>query len=107
MRNPCCLLASVLLVFTVFNCSAQEQRMYWGVKGGICIPNLTARGAGDNPINTGYSSRLGPDIAIFAERTITNTFSLQSGIEYSSQGGKKTGLQAFPFPPEYAQLYPG
>ena len=27
-------------------------------------------------------------------------------IEYSSQGGKKDGLQAFPTPPEFAALFP-
>jgi hypothetical protein len=27
-------------------------------------------------------------------------------IEYSSQGGKKEGMQAFPTPPEYAPMFP-
>jgi hypothetical protein len=57
-------------------------------------------------LNTGYKSRLGGDAAIFAEFRLTPVFSIQPMIEYSSQGGKKEGMQAFPTPPEYAQMFP-
>ena len=40
---------------------AHAQNFTLGLRGGISIPNLTAGGAEKNPLNTGYSSRLGPD----------------------------------------------
>jgi hypothetical protein len=86
-------------------CEAQEQRNFVGIKGGIAIPNLTTHGGGDNPLYTGYSSRLGPDVAIFWEQVITRNFSILPSIEYSSQGGKKDGFQPFPFPPEYSEFF--
>lgn len=77
---------------------AHSQNFTLGLRGGISIPNLTAGGAEKNPLNTGYSSRLGPDFAIFGEYKISSLFSIEPMIEYSSQGGKKDGLQAFPNP---------
>ena len=77
---------------------AHAQNFTLGLRGGISIPNLTAGGAEKNPLNTGYSSRLGPDFSIFGEYKISSLFSISPMIEYSSQGGKKNGLQAFPNP---------
>ncbi|MEO6812437.1 MAG: porin family protein [Ginsengibacter sp.] len=77
-----------------------------GVRGGLSIPNLSAGGSNENPLNTGYKSRLGPDVAIFADFKISPVFSIHPMIEYSSQGGKKSGFQAFPIPPAYAALFP-
>jgi Outer membrane protein beta-barrel domain len=77
---------------------AHAQNFTLGIRGGISIPNLTAGGAEKNPLNTGYSSRLGPDFAVFGEYKISSLFSISPMIEYSSQGGKKDGLQAFPNP---------
>ncbi|WP_158989462.1 porin family protein [Mucilaginibacter sp. L196] len=88
----------VLGLLSYFNASAQDIAI--GVRGGISIPNLTAGGSQQNPLNTGYSSRQGPDAGIFAEFKFSDLFSLQPMLEYSSQGGKKDGLQAFPTPPQ-------
>lgn len=95
-----------LSVIISFGANAQNHKSYFGVKGGISIPNLTANGSEQNPINKGYSSRLGPDFAVFFERGITKIFSLMPSIEFSSQGGKKNGLQAFTTPDAYAALFP-
>lgn len=76
---------------------AQAQNISIGAKGGISIPNLSA-GGNETPLNTGYTSRLGPDAALFAQFHISNAFSIQPMLEFSSQGGKKSGLQAFPTP---------
>jgi len=73
--------------------SAQKNDLYFGVQGGLSIPNLEA-GSGASPISKGYSSRLGPDFGIFADIHFSSLFSLQPGIDYSSQGGKKNGQQA-------------
>jgi len=93
----------VLGLFSYFNASAQDIAI--GVRGGISIPNLTAGGSEQNPLNTGYSSRQGPDAGIFAEFKFSDLFSLQPMLEYSSQGGKKDGLQAFPTPSQIAAGY--
>lgn len=86
--------------------SLYAQNFSLGVRGGMSIPNLTAGGSESNPLNTGYKSRLGGDAAIFAEFQLTPVFSIQPMIEYSSQGGKKEGMQAFPTPKEYAPMFP-
>lgn len=92
----------VFLLLTVI-ANAQSQSISIGVKGGISIPNLSA-GGNETPLNTGYTSRLGPDAALFAQFHLSDAFSIQPMLEYSSQGGKKSGLQAFPTPAE-AALY--
>lgn len=91
-----------LLMF-YFNANAQDVAI--GVRGGISIPNLTAGGSEQNPLNTGYSSRQGPDFGLYGEFKFSNLFSLQPMIEYSSQGGKKDGLQALPTPAGIAEGY--
>lgn len=97
------LLLSSALLFTTF---ADAQKIALGVRGGVSIPNLSTGGDVTNPLNEGYKSRFGPDFAVFAEFKVSKMFSLQPMIEYSAQGGKKTGLQAFPTPAEMAASYP-
>jgi hypothetical protein len=79
---------------------ASAQNFGIGIRGGLSIPNLSAGSGNQNPLNTGYSSRLGPDAGIFGEFKFSSLFSLQVMAEYSSQGGKKDGLQAFTTPPQ-------
>ena len=86
--------------------SGQAQNFSLGVKGGISIPNLTSGGSNETPLNTGYSSRLGPDFSIFGDFKVSNLFSIQPQIEYSSQGGKKDGLQAFTTPAQVQAEFP-
>ncbi|MDB5135355.1 MAG: hypothetical protein JWP37_1958 [Mucilaginibacter sp.] len=90
----------------LFCFTARAQDFALGVRGGISIPNLTAGSGNQNPLNTGYSSRFGPDAGVFAEFKFSNLFSLQPMVEYSSQGGKKNGLQAFTTPDEITQMFP-
>jgi Outer membrane protein beta-barrel domain len=97
-------LFSAVFIFSNISLSAQDIAI--GVRGGISIPNLTAAGSEQNPLNTGYSSRLGPEFGLFAEFKISELFSLQPMLEYSSQGGEKDGLQAFPVPAAMAALFP-
>jgi hypothetical protein len=93
-----------LSFFLFFSLTAKAQ---WdlGLQGGISIPNLSAGGSDNNPLNTGYSSRLGPEFSIFGEYHVSSLFSLVPKVEYSAQGGKKDGLQAMPTPPELAQYF--
>ncbi len=93
----------LLLLF--FNADAQDVAI--GIRGGISIPNLSAGGSQQNPLNTGYSSRQGPDVGLYAEFKVSDLFSLQPMVQYSSQGGKKDGFQAFPTPTAIQQQYQG
>lgn len=97
----------LLLVMLMLSCAGvKAQNFALGVRGGISIPNLSAGGSEQNPLNTGYSSRFGPDAGIFAEFKFSNLFSIQPMVEYSSQGGKKNGLQALATPAELAAAFP-
>jgi len=82
----------------------QAQTISAGVKGGISIPNLTS--GGSNPLDAGYSTRVGADFALFGEYSISRLFSLEAALEYSSQGGKKNGNQALPVPDLVASQFP-
>lgn len=98
-----------LFFFLFFLFSFSEsfaQNISLGVRGGMSIPNLTAGGRESNPLNTGFSSRIGGDAAVFADFSISSLFSIRPMIQYSSQGGKKNGLQAFPIPDEFAAFFP-
>lgn len=90
----------------LFSNISDGQNLTLGARGGISIPNLSAKASENNPLNTGYKSRLGPDAGIFAEYHLTSLFSIEAMLEYSSQGGKKDGMQAFPTPPEIAGMFP-
>src|ERR1700744_3258675 len=94
------------LLFAFICFSAKAQNFALGVRGGISIPNLSAGSSNENPLNTGYSSRQGPDAGIFAEYKFSNLFSIQPMVEYSSQGGKKDGVQALATPAQLAPEFP-
>lgn len=97
----------LLLVFPLSFCfKTQSQNIAWGVRGGISIPNLTAGGSNENPLNRGYSSRQGPDFGIFGEYKFSALFSVQPMIEFSSQGGKKNGMQALTVPDKLSAMFP-
>ena len=86
----------VLLSCLCFNIQAQDVAV--GIKGGLTIPNITPGGT-KTPLSEGYSSRLAWGAGAFADIQFTKTFSLQVGLEYSGQGGKKDGMQALPVGP--------
>jgi len=96
----------LLVVCVLSHTISFAQDLSLGVRGGISIPNLTAGSGNQNPLNTGYSSRLGPEAAVFAEFRFSEMFSLQPMVEYSAQGGKKNGLQAFTTPDEVKAMFP-
>ena len=78
------------------------QNISIGVKGGLSIPNLTSGGKKyDTPLSEGYSSRTVGGGGIDVEFHLTEVFSIQTGLEYSMQGGLKKGVQALPGQPIY------
>ena len=104
MKNPFLFSLLVIILFPIDFLQAQNFTL--GVRGGISIPNLTAGGSESNPLNEGYSSRIGPDAAIFGEYHVNSLFSIGAKVEYSSQGGKKNGFQALAVPVEYVPMFP-
>lgn len=90
----------VVLAVLCFSGLAYSQTISLGLKGGVTIPHLPAPGAKNNVFNGGYRSRLGPDISVFADIHFSEWLSLQPAVEYSAQGGDKSGFQAIPFPEE-------
>jgi hypothetical protein len=91
-----------LALFSISSVSAQWEL---GAGGGISLPNLTASGSENNPLNTGYKSRLGPGFEGYGAYSFSNLFSLQASVEYSAQGGKKDGMQALTTPTEVDEYY--
>jgi hypothetical protein len=62
-----------------------------GGHGGISIPNI--RGSSTDILSQGFSSRQGPFFGIFLESSISPLFSIVADVNYTSQGGKKDGMQ--------------
>ena len=85
------LLSISMLCCTFFLCNAQTSL---GLKAGICIPNLKGSNSAENPVANDWSSRLGPYFGVVASFKISEHFSLQPELNFSSQGGKKNGEQA-------------
>jgi hypothetical protein len=85
---------------------AHAQKFTVGVKGGLSIPNLTS-GESDNPLSSGYSSRIGANYGVYGEYHVSPLFSVSVGAEYSSQGGQKNKFQAFSVPANLQSYLPG
>ncbi|SRR6266496_537032 len=85
---------SLTALIFFFQYSSAQSNISLGIKGGISIPNLKA--SGNSPVSKGWSSRLGPYAGVVAELQLSNRISLQSELNYSSQGGKKNGILAIP-----------
>lgn len=95
----------VLIFISVCNNLSAQRQITLGIKGGFSIPNLTG-GSSDNPLNTGYSSRLGADYGVYGEYHLCSRYSVSLGVEYASQGGKKDKMQAFSVPDEMLPMLP-
>lgn len=105
MKKLFALLAVLGACFVSQKAQAQEQAFSLGVKGGISIPNL--KSSGTNPLSQGWESRLGPYFGIVGEIPFGQTLSIKAELNYSSQGGKKSGAQAIPLSSLNLELPPG
>ena len=92
---------SLALVIGLGATQISAQSIEVGIKGGLNIPNLRA-GSKNSPLSDDYSSILSWCSGVFVEKHLTKTFSLQTGLEYTQQGGQKDGLQALPADMTYA-----
>jgi Outer membrane protein beta-barrel domain len=93
-----------LLSFLAISELSHAQTWQWGVKGGLSLPKLSSSGSSE--VSKGYLSISGPDAAVFADYNIGENFSVEAGLEWSTQGGQKSGLQTIPASPELAQYFP-
>lgn len=65
-----------------------------GVRAGSSIPNL--RAGNDDPMSTGWSTRVAPYFGLFADFEVSPAFSIRPEISYAAQGGKRDGMQPVP-----------
>jgi hypothetical protein len=56
---------AITFIFLMNGIFLSAQNIAIGARGGISIPNLSSSGSEKNPLNTGYSSRLGPEFGVF------------------------------------------
>lgn len=89
------------LILIIVHEKSFGQKLYShiGMKGGLNFSNLS----GSNH----YNKRSGADFKIFLETNISKTITFESiGLEFSSQGAKKNGFQAFTPTDKYVQYFP-
>lgn len=97
-------LAAFLLVLLVLTGTGFANEVRIGLHGGLSVPNIQG---GTNERSEGYSSRLGPYFGFFAEYAIRPHLSLRGEINYSSQGGKRNGVQPITSDQLVGVLIPG
>ena len=85
--------------------TGKAQSWQFGIKGGLSLPNLTSAG-GASDVSRGYKTISGPDFALFADYKLSDKFFLEADLEWSTQGGQKSGLQTIPAIPDLAQYFP-
>ncbi len=62
-----------------------------GPRVGFTVPQL--RAGGDNAISSGYASRFAPYFGAAADVDVSSRLSLEPEINYSPQGGQRSGMQ--------------
>ncbi len=73
----------VLAIITVFGISTSataQEYVYFGVKGGVNFTNMTSDGFEDNNSRTGFN------IGLLSEIPVSEKFSVQPEVLYSTQG---------------------
>jgi len=100
-RLPASALAVILVVLLAGAGAAFGNQLWIGFHGGPSVPNLSG---GTNEISEGYTSRFGPYIGIFADYVPLSSapyLSVRGEINYSSEGGKRNGMQPLPQDPRF------
>lgn len=89
---------AVLLAFPVFSQQPgqDEKEVHIGVKAGVSIPNLV--GGSDFEVTRDYRSRVDFNLGAIVDVGLTRRFSIQTGLEYAPQGGKRNGIQPITSP---------
>jgi Outer membrane protein beta-barrel domain len=87
----------VLILTTAILCAQStsdnsSSKYTLGILGGLNIPQLS--GGNSNELSRDYTSRLGEAFGIVFSRSLGSKFSLQAEAIFSSEGGKRNGIQA-------------
>jgi len=85
----------VCLTNMLFAQSSSEKRGYdftLGIFGGLNIPDLT--GGNGNELSRDFTSREGEAFGLTATCSLGSNFALRADVLYSSEGGKRNGIQA-------------
>ena len=81
------------------------QKIKLGLDAGISIPELKSNNS--NELSQGYKSRLASVFGAFADFGIDKNFSIKAFINYTGQGGKRTGMQPVTdIPPALGSMLP-
>lgn len=106
MRRPHLLVLLGLAGLFAASATALAGDVTLGVHGGISIPNL--RGKETDIFSRGFTSREGPYFGLTAEFGLGPRFSLAVDLNYTSQGGKRAGMQPITMDlPEGLPIPPG
>ena len=95
--------AFVCLTAMLFPQSSSEKsrsKFTLGVLGGLNVPRLS--GGNNNEMSRDFTSRLGEAFGLTATLDLESNFSLRVDALYSSEGGKRNGIQAI----EASSFYP-
>ncbi len=80
-----------VLAFVGIAQAQNERENYFGVKGGVSIPQLS--GGDENEFSRDYKSRTAPNFGAFIELGVNSKFSVQTELNFAGQGGKREGIQ--------------
>ena len=83
--------AALAVLLLASAAAAQTHEVSLGGHAGLSIPNIRA-GATDI-LSQDFSSRRGPFFGVFVETTLSPRVSLVVDVNYTSQGGKRDGVQ--------------
>lgn len=103
---------ATILVFTCFcvvlfaqkSPEPTQSKFTLGVLAGINIPKLT--GNSSNPLSNGYGSRLGAAFGFTSSYSFSRSWGLRTDLLYSSEGGRRNGMQAFTDASSYNPNFP-
>ena len=96
---------ALLLLIAFCTTPAWAGPVRFGPRLGSSIPNLHA--GDDNPISTGWTSRVAFAFGLMAEFEVSPSFSIQPEVNYAPQGGQRNGAQPVPFDGSALGLPPG
>lgn len=71
---------------------SSSSKFTLGIFGGLNIPKLS--GGSNNELSRDYTSRLGEAFGFTSNLDLGSNFSLRADLLYSSEGGKRNGVQA-------------
>ncbi|MDP9042958.1 MAG: outer membrane beta-barrel protein [Bacteroidota bacterium] len=96
---------ALFTLFFIFTTKGgNSQNLTLGLRGGLGLPNLSSSGGSD--ISKGYKTISGPDFGFVMNCSVARQVDIETGIEWSTQGGQKSGLQTIPASNELLQYFP-